>query len=91
MTGQQVGIEIEIEMTEVIIVTGEGTMIVGAETMIVIMIEIEDMIANEIENQIDLAVMIQGADEGHVLIQGNALEIMIGTGTNVIITNNHLL
>ncbi|KAG1331284.1 hypothetical protein COCNU_02G012520 [Cocos nucifera] len=79
VTGQQVGIEIEIEMTEVIIVTGEGTIIVRAGTMIVIVIEIEDMIVNKIENQIGLAVMIQGAGEGHVLIQGNALEIMIGT------------
>lgn len=82
---QQAGIGTEIERTEVIVMTGEGIMIVGAETMIAIMIEIEDMIATERENQIDPAVMTQGAGEGHVLVQRNALEIMIGAGTSAII------
>ncbi|CAB4316116.1 unnamed protein product [Prunus armeniaca] len=77
-TGNQVGIgNEEIAATEV------GIMIVGAEIVIGIMIEIADMIASVTEIQIAPAIMIQEVAVGHAHDQGSVPGIMIATGVTI--------
>lgn len=69
-----------------IAVSGEGTMIARAETVIGIMIVIVDM--NESENVIEILiapeVMIQEIDAGHAHGLGNALGSMIARGIMIV-------
>lgn len=55
-------------------------MIVGAGSMISILIEIGAMTVSAIEILVDRGIMILGADEDHDLVRGSDPEIMIGTG-----------
>lgn len=66
-----------------VIVVNEGeTMIVGAEIVIGIMIEIVDMIATVTETQTAPAPMTQEVVGGHALDPESDLEIMIDIGTD---------
>lgn len=69
MIGKVVGIEIEEEA-----VNGQGIMIVGAEIVIVVMIEIVK------ERETGPAAMIQGVVGDHVHGQGRVLGAMIAIG-----------
>ncbi|THG13430.1 hypothetical protein TEA_020967 [Camellia sinensis var. sinensis] len=78
MIGKRAGIE-----TMEIAVKRGGTMIVGAEIVIGIMIVIMGMIESEIEKEIGPATMIQGVVGGHVHGQENVPGTMIATGVMI--------
>ena len=62
-------------------VTGGGIMIVGAETVIDIMIVIMDMIESVRERKIGPTAMIQGVAGGHARGQGTDPGTLTATGT----------